>query len=143
MTYRIKKRKKVYTKNIGSGYLLKMNLLPWIHTSKGCVWLASLAVAKSNRQINDWMDRRKNARARHLDTSLTGKIGNGVQAIAIRQVRQWVSELPKGHSITLRCESVLPEKQFRVWKKWFEIHEDVRWEISEEYKSFFFYKNHW
>ena len=143
MTYRIKKRKKVYTKSIGKGYLLKMRLLPWIHTSKGCVWLASLAVAKSHRQINDWMDKRKNARVRHLDMSLTGKIGNGVQAIAIRQVRQWVSELPEGHSITLRCESALPEKQFRVWKKWFERHEDMCWEISKEHKSFFFYKKSW
>ena len=75
--------------------------------------------------------------------SLTGKIGNGVQAIAIRQVRKWVGELPVGHSITLRCESVVPEKQFRVWKKWFEKHEDVAWEINDKYKSFFFYKKGW
>jgi hypothetical protein len=140
MTYRIKKRRKVYTKTIGEGYLLKMRLLPWLHTSKVCVWLASLAVAKSKRQINNWMNRRKNIRVRRLDMSLTGKIGNGVQAVAIRQIRQWVSELPKGHSITLKCESALPEKQFRVWKKWFERHEDMCWEINEEYKSFFFYK---
>lgn len=140
MTFRIKKRKKVFTKNIGKGYHLKMRLIPWIHTSKGCVWLASLAVAKSYRQINDWMDRRKNARVRRLDMSLTGKIGNSVQAIAIRQVRQWVDELPKGHSLTMCCESALPEKQFRVWKKWFETHEDVLWESNEEFKSFFIYK---
>jgi hypothetical protein len=141
MTYRIKKRKKVYTKNIGKGYLLKMRLLPWIHTSKGCVWLAALAVSKSKRQINDWLeDQKQRTRVRRLASSLTGKIGNGVQAIAIRQVRQWMSELPKGHSIALQCESVLPEKQFRVWKKWFERHEDMCWEINEEYKSFFFYK---
>ena len=89
------------------------------------------------------MERRKNARVRLLDISLTGKIGNGVQAIAIRQVRQWVSYLPKGHSIALRSESALPEKQFRVWKKWFERHEDIAWEVNEEYKSFFFYKRHW
>jgi hypothetical protein len=140
MTLRIKKRKKVFTKNIGRGYLLKMRLIPWIKTEKGCVWLVSLAVAKSKRQINDWMDRRKNARVRQLDMSLTGKIGNSVQAIAIRQVRKWVDELPRGHSIAMRCESALPEKQFRVWKKWFERHENIAWEINEEYKSFFFYK---
>lgn len=141
MTYRIKKKKKVYTKSIGKGYLLKMRLLPWIHTSKGCVWLAALAVSKSKRQINDWLeDRKQRIRVRRLASSLTGKIGNRVQGIAIRQVRQWVSELPKGHSIALRCESALPEKQFRVWKKWFERREDIRWEINEEHKSFFFYK---
>jgi hypothetical protein len=140
MTLRIKKRKKVFTKAIGKGYLLKMRLIPWIRTTKGCVWLASLAVSKSSRQINDWMDERKNARVRQMDTSLTGKIGNGVQAIAIRQVRKWVDELPLGHSFTLRCESALPDKQFRVWKRWFEMHEDSNWEISEEHKSFFIYK---
>ena len=140
MTFRIKKRKKVFTKSIGKGYHLKMRLIPWIHTSKGCVWLASLAVAKSYRQINDWMNTRKRPRVRRLASSLTGKIGNSVQAIAIRQVRQWVDELPKGHSLTMRCESALPDKQFRVWKKWFETHEDVSWESNEEFKSFFIYK---
>jgi hypothetical protein len=140
MTLRIKKRKKVYTKNIGRGYLLKMRLIPWIHTTRGCVWLASLAVSKSKRQINDWMDRRKNTRVRHLDMFLTGKMGICLQIIAMRQVRQWVKELPVGHSITMRCESALPEKQFRAWRKWFENREDPNWEISEEHKSFFFYK---
>jgi len=140
MTLRIKKRKKVFTKNIGKGHLLKMRLIPWIQTEKGCVWLASLAVAKSRRQLNDWMSRKRNSRVRQLDKSLTGKIGNGVQAIAIRQVRKWVDELPIGHSLAMRCESVLREKQFRVWKKWFERHENIAWEINEEYKSFFFYK---
>jgi hypothetical protein len=48
--------------------------------------------------------------------------------------------LPPGDSICLRCECAAPEKQFRVWKQWFERHEDPRWEISEEHKSFFFYK---
>jgi hypothetical protein len=140
MTYRIKKKKKVLIKVINKKYRLKMRLIPWISTQKGCVWLASLAVAKSQRQLNDWMDRRKNARVRQLDLSLTGSIGNGIQAIAIRQVRKWMKEIPIGHSIALRCESVFPDKQFRVWKKWFERHEDIGWDINEDYKSFFFYR---
>jgi hypothetical protein len=71
---------------------------------------------------------------------LTGRFGPKTQAIAIRQVRQWMKELPEGDSMCLRCESALPDKQFEVWKKWFLKHEDNRWEISDEYKSFFFYK---
>jgi len=71
---------------------------------------------------------------------LTGKFGPKTQAVAIRQVRQWMKELPEGDSMCLRCESALPDKQFEVWKKWFLKHEDNRWEISDEYKSFFFYK---
>lgn len=72
--------------------------------------------------------------------SLTGKFGIQLQIIAMRQVRQWVKELPVGHSITMRCESALPEKQFCAWKKWFKKREDKNWEINNEYKSFFFYK---
>ena len=140
MSLRTKRKKQVFTKNIGAGYLLVMRLLPLIRTQKGCVWLASLAVSKSRRQINDWMNRRPNARTRQLDTSLTGKIGNGVQAIAIRQVRQWMTILPVGDSMSFRCESAEAEKQFRVWMRWFQTHEPGVWEINAEHKSFFFYK---
>jgi hypothetical protein len=71
---------------------------------------------------------------------LTGRFGPKTQAIAIRQIRQWLDEIPVGDSICMCCESTLPEKQFRVWKKWFETHENIHWQICEEYKSFFFYK---
>ena len=64
-----------------------------------------------------------------------------MQAIAIRQVRRWVHELQPGDSIALRCESAKPDKQFRVWKKWFQRWEDERWEPNEEFKSFFYYKS--
>ncbi len=117
-----------------------MRLVPWIRTPNGCVWLASLAVGKSMRQINDWMNLRKKKSSRRLASSLTGKFGVKPQAIAILQVRKWVEELPEGDMLTLRCESAEPEKQFRVWKKWFSKYEDSRWEIKEEFKSFWFYK---
>ena len=72
---------------------------------------------------------------------MTGKFGPKVQALAIRQVREWMQEIPQGDSICMRCESALPDKQFQVWKKWFKRHENVRWEISDENKSFFFYRS--
>lgn len=87
------------------------------------------------------MNERKNARARHLGGSLTGKVGPRTQALAIRQVRQWMLEIPPGDSISLCCESVLADKQFQVWKKWFIKHEDPEWQISDEHKSFFWYKS--
>jgi len=140
----IKRRKKVFTKHLPGNYLVVMRLLPWMRTSYGCVWLASLAVGKSRRQINDWLKRKtRKQRVRRLDTSLTGKFGPKTQAIAIRQVRQWLNEIPCGDSISLRCESTVSDKQFRVWEKWFKKHEDVNWEISKEHKAFFFYKKHW
>lgn len=87
------------------------------------------------------MNERKNGRARQLAGSLTGKFGPRTQALAIRQVRQWMKEIPVGDSLTVRCESGVPEKQFAVWKQWFQKHEDPNWEISDEYKSFFWYKS--
>lgn len=87
------------------------------------------------------MNQRKKRIVRRLSLNLTGKFGPKTQALAIRQVRQWMLELPPGDSICLRCESALPDKQFRVWKKWFTYHEDSKWEISDEHKSFFFYKS--
>ena len=137
----IPRKKKTKTVVLPDGQLLKMRLLPWIRTEKGCVWLASLAIGRSKRQINDWMDRRKKRSVAKLDKSLNGTLALKPQIIAMRQVRQWVDELPKGESIALRCESTVPDKQFRVWKKWFTKRENIRWEISEEHKSFFFYKS--
>ena len=75
-----------------------------------------------------------------MDSSLTGKEGNRTQAIAIRQVRKWAEEIPVGDSMTLRCESAVPEKQFRVWKKWFEKHEDPNWIANPKWKTLFFYR---
>jgi hypothetical protein len=99
-----------------------------------------MAVSRSNRQVNDWLNRRKNKRTRHLDTNLTGKAGNVYQAFTIRILREWIEFIPPGDSIAIRCESAKPDKQFRVWKKWFLKHEDKNWDVLEEDKSFFFYK---
>jgi (p)ppGpp synthase/HD superfamily hydrolase len=139
---KIKQRKKVFTKHLDGGHLVVMRLLPWMRTENGCIWLASIAAGKSRRQINDWLKRKtRKKRVRHLDSRLTGKYSNRIQAIGIQQVRQWMEELPPGDSITLRCESAKPDKQFRVWKKWFQRWEDARWDINEEFKSFFYYKS--
>ena len=76
-----------------------------------------------------------------LKLSLTGRFGPKSQAIAIRQVRDWMKQIPVGDSISLRCESCVPEKQYRIWKKWFLKNESPEWEINDKYKSFFFYRN--
>lgn len=140
MSLRTKRRKKTGKIFLKGKTFLKVRLIPWLRTTNGCVWLASMAVSNSNRQTNDWLERRKNQRVRRLDTSLTGKSGNRPQALAIRFLRDCMSYIPFGDSIVFRCESVVPNKQFQAWKRWFAAHEDPRWEISEEHKSFFYYK---
>ena len=140
MTLRTTRAKKTVITRLSKKYILKVRLIPWMFTEDGVIWLASMAVGKSMRQINDWMMQRKNKRTHQMDISLTGKFGPRTQAIAIRKVRDWMKEIPQGDSITLRCESYLSDKQFNIWKKWFEKHEDKSWIISDEHKSFFFYR---
>jgi len=139
MTLRTTRAKKIQTTRIGK-HILKMRLFPWMRTKNGYIWLASMAISKSNRQINDWTTLKKNKRVQRLKLSLTGRFGPKSQAIAIRQVRDWMKEIPVGDSITLRCESCVPEKQFKIWKKWFLKNESNKWKINDEYKSFFFYR---
>lgn len=137
---RISRRKKVTTIYLPDGWIFKMRLAPYIRTKGSCVWLASLAVARSNRQINDWLVKRKKQSTTKLSQQLTGQFGPRIQALAIRQVRQWVIDLPSGDSIALRCESALPDKQYQVWKKWFANHESNQWKAQDNYRSFWYYK---
>jgi hypothetical protein len=135
------RRKKVSTYHLPQGYLVVVRLIPWIQTKDGCVWLASFAAGKNRRQINDWLKRKiKRKRVRHLDSHLTGKHGNFIQSLGVYQLRNWVDKLLPGDSIIMRCESANPDKQFRVWKKWFQRKEAAEWDINEEFKSFFYYK---
>jgi hypothetical protein len=138
---KIQRCKKVSTYHLPQGYLVVVRLIPWIQTKGGCVWLASFAAGKSRRQINDWLKRKtKRKRVRHLDSHLTGKHGNFIQGLGIYQLRSWVKNLLPGDSIIMRCESANPDKQFRVWKKWFQRKEAAEWDINEEFKSFYYYK---
>lgn len=138
---RIKRKKLVTYHHLEDGFLIKARLIPWIKVGKTVVWLGSIGVSKSNRQLNDWMNRRKNRRTHQLDGNLTGKAGNKVQAIAIRCLHKWIDSVPGGDSVLFRCEAAKSEKQFRVWKKWILRHNNyLNPDIDEELKSFFFYK---
>lgn len=124
-----------------TGTFVKVRIIPWVRTTNGCVWLVSMAASKSNRQVNDWLKKRKNKRVRRMDMNLTGKHGNKSQAIAVRLLREMPFWIPKGDSLFFLCESAKADKQFRVWKKWFSRWENFRWEPDEENKGFFFYNS--
>ncbi len=141
MSLRVKRQKKTGKIFLKDGTFLKVRLIPWLRTTSGCVWLASMAVSRSNRQVNDWLKRRGNRRVRRLDMCLTGKSGNLPQALAVRFMRECLTYIPVGDSLAMRCESAVPDRQFRVWSRWFQRHEDRRWQIIEDQKAFFFYKS--
>jgi len=109
--------------------------------STGKVWLVGWAIGKSNRQINDWMCRKsKRLRVYKLSTNKPKKRNQHAHWISINIMRKWLKELPEGDGMAIRCEASSSDKQFRVWKKWFKKNEDPDWKISDEHKSFFFYK---
>ena len=140
MHHKIKRHQKVVTIRLQNTYLVKMFLQPVVKTGTGCVWVMGIATGKSIRQINQWFKRRKTRRARKMAMCLTGRLGVTIHKIGIEQMRQWYDELAPGDSISFRCESASPEKQFKVWRRWFEKNESKNWEIETKHLSFFLYK---
>ena len=141
MTYRIKRKSKTIKLLLDDGYIFKMNIHPYMKISTGKVWLVGWAIGKSNRQINDWMCRRsKRSRVYKLSNNKPKKRNQHAHWICINIMRKWLEELPEGDGMAIRCEAASSDKQFRVWKKWFKKNEDPDWKISDEHKSFFFYK---
>jgi hypothetical protein len=140
LSVRCTRSKKVSSLKLKDGTILRVRIVPWIPVEDHYIWLVSMAVGKSNRQINDWMNKRKNKRARSLAKQMTGKAAMQFQLLAMDQVRTWMDEHPGGDSITFRCESVEAEKQFRIWKKWFRRKEAVEWQVLDEELAFYYYK---
>lgn len=135
-------KKKVFTIHSNRNHIIKLRLIPWIKNSNGVIWLASVAAGKSNRQINDWFNRRtKRKSVRQLDNKLTSLLGYQGHSLVMQQVRKWCDELEPGEMLAFKCESAEPEKQFRVWGKWLlnkEKHH--KWIPDESFLSFYFYK---
>ena len=113
-----------------------------MRTPTGTIWLASLAVGKSKRQLNDWMSRKtKRKRVIQLDSSLTGKLNVKLMLQVMEQVHAWCDELTNGDMFVFNCESAEPQKQFRVWGKWLSRKEHgYKWVPNKELLSFYFYK---
>ena len=56
--------------------MCKVIISPWCKLENGFwAWNVGFAVGKSNRQINDWYNMRKNKRARSLRKKFTGDVG--------------------------------------------------------------------
>ena len=60
--------------------------------------------------------------------------------LAVNAAKDWIKEIPDGDVLVFRAEGAKADQLFRIYKKWFATHEDIPWVISEEHKSFFFYK---
>lgn len=140
---RRKIKKKLLTVFLPGKYLMKLRLISWMKTSNGTIWLASLAAGKSNRQINDWLNKRtRTKRVQKLDSILTGKLTVKLMLRVMAQVHKWCDELPVGDMFVFNCESAEPQKQFQVWGKWLSRKEKgYTWVSNKELLSFYFYKH--
>ncbi len=140
MTSKLKRKTKIVTTKLQTGDIFKLVGIPH-RFNNGYIWITGMAVSKSNRALNDWMKNKKRRKSViKLNTLPPKKRNYKTFWIAVNVIKKWIDEIPEGDSLTLRCEGSKPDQLFRIYKKWFEKHESIPWVISEEYKSFFFYK---
>ena len=141
MTYRVRRKSKVITTKLSNGDRFKVIRRPFKFPTGGYFWLVGMVASKSNRALNDWIrERTKRKRVKKLNNSHPKKRDVKALRIAGNAVKDWVKEIPEGDALVFRAEGAKADQLFRIYKKWFATHEDIPWVISEEHKSFFFYK---
>jgi hypothetical protein len=118
------------------GRVCKVILKPLSELDNGFwVWNVGFAVGKSNRQINDWYNKRNNKRARSLHNKFTNDIGLRAIAQGWRRVLKLRWSIEPGDSIILDCRSGKPEQQFKVYQYWKRYHCD--WLYDKEKLEFY------
>ena len=132
-------RRKVKTRKTNKG-IFKVRLVPWSKVNKNYIWLFSFGCSKSKRQLNDWLNKRSNKRAKKLSSQLSGNSGLLPHGFAICQLRTWIQELPLGDSIFFACESKEKIKQFNSYVKWFTRHEASGWHVDHALLLFHYIK---
>ena len=141
MTYRVRRKYKVITTKLSNGDRFKVIRRPFKFPTGGYFWLVGMVASRSNRALNDWIkERNKRKRVKKLNNFHPKKRDVKALRIAVNAAKDWIKEIPDGDSLVFRAEGAKADQLFRIYKKWFETHEDIPWVISEEHKSFFFYK---
>lgn len=119
---------------------IKLRLVKWGRLQDQTFWLLSLGISKSKRQLNDWLNKRKNKRAKKLSAQLIGNSGLLPQLIAVRHLRVWTEKLPPGDCIFFLCESKEKLKQFKVYSRWFKQRENNGWYTDPDKLLFYYLK---
>ena len=142
MTYRVSRKKKIVTSKLSNGDNFKIVAVPFKLSNKsGYVWMVGMAASKSVRCLNDWFNKRnRRKKVKKLNNHHPKKRDVKALRIAVNKAKDWTKEIPEGDALAFNAEGAKAEQLFRIYKKWFATHEDIPWVISEEHKSFFFYK---
>ena len=137
-----RRNKKIVKDILSDGYKLKIEFLPYKHSGKNyCTWIVGIVVSKSTRAMNDWMQTKvKRKRVKKINNYLPKKRNVEALRIAVNAVKKWIEEMPKGDSLAFKAQAKKTDQLFRVYKKWFETHENISWTIHEDHKALFFYK---
>ena len=122
---RIKRKIKNKTFDLGRGFYLKFRLVPKIQSRVGCIWVFGMAISKSKKQINRFLASRKNK----LTGQKTGRTGFLSFSIAVKQIHEWLSELPENDQLLIQCETL---KQYKIYKKRILKKEKITWYSSDK-----------
>ena len=141
MTCKLSRKKKVITDKLSNGDKFKVIRRPFKFPNGKYFWLVGMVASKSNRALNDWINERtKRKRVKKLNHFYPKKRDVKALRIAVNAAKDWIKEIPDRDCLVFRAEGAKSDQPFRIYKKWFATHEDIPWVISEEHKSFFFYK---
>lgn len=122
---RIKRKIKNKTFDLGQGFYLKFRLVPKIQSKVGCIWFFGMAISKSKKQMNRFLSSRKNK----LTGQKTGRQGFLTFSIAVKQIHEWLSELPKNDQLLIQCGTL---KQYKIYKKRILKKEKITWYSSDK-----------
>ena len=138
MTYRVR-RKFISTKFCIDDQICKIFLNPLREYREGYwSWKVGFAVGKSNRQLNDWFNERKNKRSRSLHQKITGRTGMKAIRRGFQEVLKLRWLIQPGDCVELDCTSGDPDRQFHAWSRWHKYHPEGV--INYEQKSFYWYR---
>ena len=138
MTYRVR-RKFTSTKFCIDDQICKIFLNPLREYREGYwCWKVGFAVGKSNRQLNDWFNERKNKRSRSLHQKITGRTGMKAIRRGFQEVLKLRWLMQPGDCLELDCTSQDPERQFHAFSRWHRYHPE--WVINFDKKAFYWYR---
>lgn len=141
MTFRAKRKpykKYLRTKNKEWAVFI---VKPWVKVGPTVVWLICIAVSKSKRQLNDWLNQRKNRRVYSLSRNMTGKSGAQPLYWAFRQMFIAEDLIPVMDGIWFWFDAVEKDKQRRVYMKAFSKYANPHWQYLKQPDAFYFFKS--
>jgi len=143
----MKRKAKRFTLQTKCKEIAVLQAKPWVYvqtpgtSTETCVWLVCLAVSKSRRQINDWLNCRKNKRSRSLSKNMTGHSGPQPLYWAFYKLKTIEEHIPDWDSLWFWFDAIEKNKQRRVYIKGFSKYGNPNWQYLPEKDAFYFFKD--